>query len=553
MPNVVTMARTGRSTARRVPSCGVAASVALALALLAGCTGTPEGDRASSGTTTPGPPESTAYAERWRPQFHYSPPEGRLADPNGLVWFEGEWHLFHQQDGTWAHAVSTDLVHWETLPTALEHDELGQALSGSVVVDGANTSGLFPGRDGGLVAVYTSTEGGEAQSLAFSTDRGRTWERYADNPVIPNDGRGDFRDPKVFWHEATHQWVMVVSVGDGVELHGSPDLLHWELLSMFGEGQGLHSAVWECPDLFPLPVDGDPDDVRWVLTVSEGDSEETNGSTAQYFVGEFDGSTFTRDPATPPETVQITDVGQDFYAAQTFEHAPDARRLWLGWMGNWRFPYSAPTTPWQNAMSVPRELSLRRVAPGAPAPSGEVLPDGGYVLTQSPVPELEVLDEGTTTVTDVVLEDGETVLDDPGTTYQVVAEIEMGDAEEAGLRVRERRAEDGSIEDATVVGIGPDGFFLDRTHAGLTTLPDRSGEKTEFGVRRAAPYTPVDGVVRLRVLVDESSVETFVDDGALTGTMVVYPGEGTVGLSVYARGGTATLRSLEVTPLASIW
>jgi fructan beta-fructosidase len=204
-------------------------------------------------------------------------------------------------------------------------------------------------------------------------------------------------------------------------------------------------------------------------------------------------------------------------------------------------------------MSVPRELFLRRVAPGAPAPSGEVLPDGGYVLAQSPVPELEVLGEGTTTVTDIVLEDGEAVLDDPGTTYQVVAEIGMGDVEEVGLRVRERRAEDGSIEEATVVGIGPDGFFLDRTHAGLTTLPDRSGENAELGVRRTAPYAPVDGVVRLRVLVDEASVEAFVDDGALTGTMVVYPGEGTVGLSVYARGGTAMLRSLEVTQLASIW
>ncbi|MGW6228654.1 glycoside hydrolase family 32 protein [Cellulosimicrobium cellulans] len=549
------MARTGRSTARRVPSRGVAASVALALALalLAGCTGTPEDDRSSSGTTSPSAPTTEAYTERWRPQFHYSPPEGRLADPNGLVWFEGEWHLFHQQDGTWAHAVSTDLVHWETLPTALEHDELGQALSGSVVVDGANTSGLFPAGEGGLVAVYTSTEGGEAQSLAYSTDRGRTWERYAGNPVIPNDGRADFRDPKVFWHEPTHRWVMVVSVGAGVELHGSPDLLHWEPLSTFGEGQGLHSAVWECPDLFPLPLDGDPDDARWVLTVSVGDSEETDGSTAQYFVGDFDGTTFTRDPATSPETVQVTDVGQDFYAAQTFENAPDGRRLWLGWMGDWRFPYSAPTAPWQNAMSVPRELSLRRVAPSASAPSGDVLPDGGYVLAQAPVPELEVLDEETTTVTDLALADDETVLDAPGTTYQVVAEVDTGDADEVGLRLRERRGEDGAVEEATVVGVGPGGFFLDRTQGGVTTLPDRSGADADFGVRRAAAYAPADGVVHLRVLVDESSVETFVDGGALTGTMVVYPGEGTDGLSVYARGGRATVRSLEVTRLASIW
>ncbi|WP_265523466.1 glycoside hydrolase family 32 protein [Oerskovia flava] len=547
------MTRAGPAAAPRTPSRGVAVSAALVLTLLAGCTGVPDDDRSPSGTTSPPAAGPDAYTEQWRPQFHYSPPEGRLADPNGLVWFEGEWHLFHQQDGTWAHAVSTDLVHWETLPTALEHDELGQALSGSAVVDGGNTSGLFPEGEGGLVAVYTSTEGGEAQSVAYSTDRGRTWERFAGNPVIPNDGRTDFRDPKVFWHDPTSRWVMVVSVGGVVELHGSPDLLDWEPLSTFGEGQGLHSAVWECPDLFPLPVDGNPDDTRWVLTVSVGASEETAGSTAQYFVGDFDGTTFVRDPTTPPETVQVTDVGQDFYAAQTFENAPDGRRLWMGWMGDWRFPYAAPTAPWQNAMSVPRELSLRRVDPGAAAPSGEVLADGGYVLAQAPVPELEVLDEETTTVTDLAVEDGDVVLDSPGGTFEVLAEIDVGDAEEVGLRVRERRGEDGSVAEATVVGVGPDGFFLDRTQGGVTTLLDRSGADADFGVRRTAAYAPVDGVVRLRVLVDESSVEAFADDGALTGTLVVYPGEGTDGLSVYARGGTATVRSIEVTRLASIW
>lgn len=548
---MVTVTRPGVSAARRSPRRSAVLAGIVLLALLTGCTGGPDSDRSSSGP--PAQPEPQEHTERWRPQYHYSPPEGRLADPDGLVWFEDEWHLFHQQDGTWAHAVSTDLVHWETLPVALEHDDLGQALSGSAVVDGANTSGLFPDGEGGLVAVYTSTEGGEAQSIAYSTDDGRTWQRYTGNPVIPNDGRADFRDPKVFWHEPSRRWVMVVSVGGGVELHASPDLVHWELLSRFGEGQGLHSAVWECPDLFPLPVGGNPDDVRWVLTVSVGDSEETDGSTAQYFVGDFDGTTFVRDPATPPATVQVTDVGQDFYAAQTFEHAPDGRRLWMGWMGNWRFPYSAPTEPWQNAMSVPRELSLRRVVPGATAPSGEVLPDGGYVLVQVPVPELDVLDEDTATVTDVVLTDGELVLDDPGTAYEVVAEIDVGDADEVGLRVRERRDEDGSVQEAAVVGVGADGFFMDRTRSGVRTLADRSGAEVDFGVRRTAAFEPVDGVVRMRVLVDEASVEAFVDDGDLAGTLVAYPGEGAAGLSVYAQGGTATLRSVAVTRLAPIW
>ena len=463
-----------------------------------------------------------------------------MADPNGLVRLDDEWHMFHQQDGTWAHAVSPDLVHWEPLPTALEHDRLGQALSGSAVVDGANTSGLFDDAGGGLVAVYTSTEGGGAQSIATSADRGRTFARYDGNPVIPNDGRTDFRDPKVFWHDDTSRWVMVVSAGDHVELWSSPDLRDWEHLSDFGADQGLHTAVWECPDLFPLPVEGGDDgEVRWVLTVSVGDSEATDGSTAQYFVGDFDGTTFTRDPATPAETVQVTDVGQDFYAAQTFENA-DGRRIWMGWMGSWRFPYSAPTSPWQNAMSVPRELSLRRTG-------------DGYALAQAPVAELASLrGDATTDQRDVVV-DGDLQLPDAGSTYEVVAEIDMGDADEVGLRLRERRDEDGQVAEATVVGATRDELFLDRTQGGVTELPDAQGDPATFGVRRTAPYVPPDGVVRLRVLVDEASVEAFFDDGTPTGTMVVYPGDDTDGLSVYADGGTATVRSLTVWPLSSIW
>ncbi|WP_234346684.1 glycoside hydrolase family 32 protein [Cellulomonas timonensis] len=487
-------------------------------------------------------PDVGAYSEPWRPQFHYSPLKGRMADPNGLVWFAGEWHLFHQQDGTWAHAVSTDLVHWEPLPTALDHDRLGQALSGSVVVDGANTSGLFDGVEGGgLVAVYTSTEGGEAQSLAYSSDDGRTWQRYAGNPVIPNNGRADFRDPKVFWHEPTRSWVMVVSVGGAVELFASPNLREWRFLSAFGDGQGLHAAVWECPDLFPLPLDGDPARTRWVLTVSVGDNAETNGSTAQYFVGAFDGTAFTRDPATPPSTVQVTDVGQDFYAAQTFEHAPGGRRIWMGWMGNWRYPYSAPTAPWLNAMSIPRELSLRTIA-------------GRATLAQAPVAELTELRERAVTIEGLAVE-GDVPVDVTSTTFEFIAEIDVGDADEVGLRVRERPAGRGALAEATAMGVDlrSGTFFLDRTEGGLATIRARDGSDFDFALRRTAAYSPPDGVVRLHGFVDESSVEVFVDDGALTGTLLTFPSAGADRLSVYANGGTATLRSLTVFPLRSIW
>ena len=518
-----------------------AVTMLLLAACLAACTD-PAPRPSDPSSPAEAPTADAPYSEPWRPQFHYSPAAGQMADPNGLVWFEGEWHLFHQQGGTWAHAVSTDLVHWEPLPVALEHDRLGQALSGSAVVDGANTSGFFDGVDGGgLVAVYTSTEGGEAQSLAYSSDRGRTWQRYDANPVLPNDGRTDFRDPKVFWHEPTRAWVMVVAVGGGVDLYSSPNLREWRYLSTFGEGQGLHAAVWECPDLFPLDLDGDPAEQRWVLTVSVGDNAETNGSTAQYFVGTFDGAAYTRDPDTPPETVQVTDVGQDFYAAQSFEHSPDGRRIWIGWMGNWRYPYSAPTQAWQNAMSVPRELSLRTV-------------DGRPVLTQAPVAELAGLREEPVTVEDLTL-DGDTPLPVTSTTFEFTAEIEVGDADEVGLRVRESRADDGSVTEATAVGVDSRAgtFFLVRTQGGLATISTRDGTPFDFALRRTAPYAPPDGVVRLHGFVDESSVEVFVDDGTLTGTLLTFPSTDAAGLSLYTRGGTAVLSTLTVSPLRSIW
>ncbi|WP_246119489.1 glycoside hydrolase family 32 protein [Cellulomonas massiliensis] len=469
--------------------------------------------------------------DAWRPAFHYAPPTGRLADPNGLVWYDDEWHLFHQADGTWAHAVSADLVHWQTLPTALEHDELGLAMSGSAVVDGANTSGLLPG--GGLAALYTSTAGGEAQSLATSSDRGRTWTRYDGNPVIPNDGRADFRDPKVFWHAPTRRWVMVVSVGDAVELFASTDLRHWSFLSRFGDGQGLHTAVWECPDLFPLPVDGG-DDVAWVLTVSVGDSPETSGSTAQYFVGDFDGTTFTR--RGPADLVQVTDVGQDFYAAQTWENAPDGRRLWLGWAGNWRAPYSAPTVGWQGQMSVPRELALRTV-------------DGLPRLVQTPAAELETL-WGSPTTWRPRSVDGTWAVDWRGTAYELDAELDVGTAREVAVHVRTGDGARGGVAIGVTSGDDPQ-LFVDRSGAGSPVIGARDGSGPALVPRRTTGYRPVDGVVHLRVLVDASTVEAFVDDGALVATSLVYPPEGANGIAVSAVGGAATVRSLTVRPLRS--
>lgn len=245
-------------------------------------------------------------------------------------------------------------------------------------MDTKDTSGFFGGK-AGLVAIFTHFKGGlQSQSIAYSTDKGRTWTKYDGNPVIPNPGLKDFRDPKVIWHEQTKSWVMVVSVDNRVQFYTSPDLKTWKLASEFGIDQGSHAAVWECPDLFELPVEGTKTK-KWVLAVSIGSNNTTKGSTAQYFVGTFDGHTFKND--NPASDVLWTDYGKDFYAAVSYSDIPakDGRRIWLGWMSNWRYPFAMPTGAWKGNMSIPRELRLRNI------------PDQGLRLIQEPIQELQKL------------------------------------------------------------------------------------------------------------------------------------------------------------------
>ncbi|MCC5697330.1 glycoside hydrolase family 32 protein, partial [Klebsiella pneumoniae] len=233
------------------------------------------------------------------------------------VYFQGEYHLFFQHNPygdqwgnlSWGHAVSPDLVRWQELPVALEPDELGDIFSGSAVVDHHDSSGFFGGQPG-LVAIYTSAGDTQQQSLAYSSDRGRTWTKYAGNPVIPNPGIPDFRDPKLFWHAPTNRWILLVAAGDRIHIYGSTNLVEWDKLSEFGADHGSHGGVWECPDLFELPVDGGP--TRWVLIVSINPGGPAGGSATQYFLGDFDGTTFTSDGA--PNDVLWADRGADFYA-----------------------------------------------------------------------------------------------------------------------------------------------------------------------------------------------------------------------------------------------
>lgn len=312
--------------------------------------------------------------KHYRPLFHFAPAFGWLNDPNGLVYKDGEYHLFYQYypgDSVWGpmhwgHAVSTDLLSWTHLPIALAPDELGMCFSGTAAVDKGDKSGLFGGKDG-LLAYYTiaaeklpeDVDFPQSQGLAYSADNGRHWTKYSGNPVIPNPGLQDFRDPKVFWHEPSQHWIMVVTLGQKVGIYRSVDAKNWQFSSSFGEGHGAHDErAWECPDLFEIKVEGQSES-RWILIVGVQREAYIAGSGTQYFVGRFDGEHFSNDNT--PETVLWLDYGRDFYATQTWADIPqaDGRRLALGWMSCWPYANHLPTQSWRSAMSIPHELTLK--------------------------------------------------------------------------------------------------------------------------------------------------------------------------------------------------
>lgn len=454
-----------------------------------------------------------------------------MSDPNGMVFFEGEYHQFYQSRGEWGHAVSRDLVHWEHLPLALTKDALGSAWSGSAVVDEHDTSGFFGGRPG-LVAIFTHSKNGiQSQSIAYSADQGRTWTKYAGNPVIPNPGLKDFRDPKVFWHRPSQSWVMVVSVNQQVRFYSSPDLKQWRMTGEFGRGQGSHAAVWECPDLFELAVEGTKEK-KWVLTVSVGNNATTKGSTAQYFVGRFDGRTFTND--NDPSTVLWTDYGRDFYAAVSYSNIPasDGRRIWLGWMSNWRYPFSMPTAPWKGNMSIPRSLRLREV-------EGE-----GLRLIQEPIKELAALRRAPITIPKQQVSGG----NDPlkvisGVSYELEAVFKIVSNSKVGFRLRKGEDQE------TVVAYNPktSRLTVDRTRSGAHDFEAGFAEKTY------APLRLRNGILKLHIFVDTSSIEVFANDGEVVMTNLIFPDPASDRLELWADGDGVTLNMARYFPMKSIW
>ncbi len=485
------------------------------------------------------------YNERYRPQFHFTPPMNWMNDPNGLVYFDGEYHLFYQHNPhgnswghmSWGHAVSSDLVHWEHLPIAL-HEEYGVMIfSGCCVVDWKDSSGFGEAGRPPMVAIYTGHGlGKQTQDIAYSNDRGRTWTKYSGNPVIDKN-EADFRDPKVFWHEPTQKWVMVVSMANAkyVQFYSSENLKSWEHLSDFGPAGVKDKPNWECPDLFELPVEGHPGKTKWVLEVDMGNGSVAGGSGGEYFVGEFDGREFKCDH--DPNKSQWVDYGRDFYAPVSFSDIPDSdgRRIWIGWMNNWETAL-LPTRPWRSAMSIPRVLSLRKSL-------------DGFKMVQQPVAELTSLRgkhfskhdtpvNGIVALTDTLQSQGI-----KGDRLEILATVKLRDASEFGFKVRTGPGEE------TVVGnnTSESRLFVDRTRSGDSSFHDK------FAGKHDGPLAPKDGTVTLRIYLDDSSIEVFGGDGETVITDRIFPDPKSCGLCLYADGGEATFVQLDIWSLKSIW
>jgi sucrose-6-phosphate hydrolase SacC (GH32 family) len=502
------------------------------------------------------------YDELYRPQFHFSSRKNWINDPNGLVYYDGEYHLFfqHNPDGlqwgnmTWGHAVSPDLLHWTQLDHALYPDSWGTMFSGSAVVDWNNTAGFQSGKEKTLVAIYTLHRSAdvdsslEDQCIAYSNDRGRTWTKYAGNPVIPTPhlvNRG-FRDPKVFWHAPTNKWVMIIYHRVGNQLYGSPDLKTWKLLSEF---TGLPH---ECPDMYELPVDGNPADTRWV----------TEGGNGDFFIGRFDGTTFT------PESEKLTcDYGSHYYASQTFSdvpacgmgvlpvsgtgilpvsecstgilpvsspfpavssvgqkqqqqqqrhgqdahatHGQDARatrRIQIAWMAG-----HYPNMPFNGQMSFPRELTL-------------VTTPQGIRMVRRPVREIETIRGREWKFENLTLKPGEDPLAGiEGELLEIQARIEVGSAAKVGLQLRDE------------------------------SIRYSAADHRLRCLAKSAPLEVKGGVLDLRILLDRTTIEIFADGGLVTMASCFLPEPNDRSLELYAKGGEAKIVSLNIWELNSTW
>lgn len=506
--------------------------------------------------------ENTDY---YRPLYHHTPSYGWMNDANGMVYKDGEYHLYFQYNpyGSkwgnmhWGHAVSTDLMHWKELQPAIARDTMGHIFSGSSVVDKNNTAGYG---NGAIIALYTSAsdKNGQIQCMAYSTDNGRTFTKYEGNPVLrPFDGLKDFRDPKVFWYEPAKAWYMIVSADKEMRFYKSDDLKKWTYISGFGRGYGMQPCQYECPDFVQLPVNGDKNNMKYVMLMNVNPGCLFGGSATEYFVGDFDGKNFTcvDDPHVP----KWLDYGKDHYATVCFSNTGD-RVIALPWMSNWQYANVTPIKQYRGANGLPRELSL-------------YTKDGRYYVAANVAPEVKAIRKETKTVEDI--KTGASV-DKKGVAagYDGAFEIEFDVTPSAdgtaGIEVYNDKGEKTMI----YFDLKQMRAVMDRTQSGLTDfgklaephdiekkadaarqskgqqpmrIENAVNYKNDFALGTWAPLNLCeDKTYHVDVFVDKCSVELFVDGGRIAMTNLVFPTKPYDSVKFYSEGGKSAFSQIKV-------
>jgi fructan beta-fructosidase len=481
--------------------------------------------------------KSKLYHEPYRPQLHFSPAAKWMNDPNGMVYYKGTYHLFFQYYPKdivwgpmhWGHATSKDLIHWKQQPIALYPDKLGYIFSGSAVVDVNNTSGFGKKGQVPMVAIFThhdpvgekaNTDNFQNQSIAYSLDEGKTWTKYAGNPVVKNPGIRDFRDPKVSWYAAQHKWVMTLATKDRITFYSSPNLKDWKKESEFGEKQGSHGGVWECPDLFPLKLNGKE---YWVLIVSIGSGAPNGGSGTQYFIGQFNGNAFT---AIDDKTRWI-DHGPDDYAGITWSNT-GTRKVFLGWMANWQYANQVPTATWRSATTIPRDLTLKQI-------------NGDIYLASTPVKELSGIAAKTIDVPAAALKGGKDIASSIKLPALYSLKFKMDAAEDYFITLSNDAGE------SMVIGYNKkaDRYFINREKSGKVDF------NKEFAKWSFVPRLAAGKGSSVELIVDASSVELFADGGLSVLTSTYFATRPYNYLSILTAKGE--IKNVRITPLKSIW
>ncbi len=461
-------------------------------------------------------PETTGFDELYRPQIHFTPARNWMNDPNGMVYLDGVYHLYYQANPSgndwgnlsWGHATSTDLIHWQHQPVALSPDNLGMIFSGSAVIDKNNTAGFGANA---LVAIYTSADKFQQQSIAYSLDKGQTFTKYEGNPVIPNDNT-DFRDPKVFWHEESQQWIMSLALGwkYGIDFWGSRDLKQWTRLSTFSypAAARCNKGQWECPDLIRMQHNGRD---KWVLLVSTNPGGPVGGSGTFYFIGDFDGKEFKADDLRYPLWL---DYGADNYAGVTWSNTP-GRHILIGWMNNWNYCGIVPASPYRSACTLPRELKL-------------IEHDGSLLVAGTVVPELES-----------IAGDWQPAAGDfpDGQAYHLQVKADLGTVTTMSLANKAGEHFDFTVD-------GPQRKLLVKRNAATGRVDFASNFSLPM---IQSPLNTTGSEVTLDIYIDHSSVEIITADGSMSQTNIVFP------KSVYNSFTADKAVDAKVRPLQRIW